>query len=134
MENNLNYFKQVYFLNISHICYSSNRKVVSPQTQAIGGTNIAVSGWSGCVKKEEQTLVSTDCLISTNAQFTQSTLTIVVLLIMKFYLFPPGVFGILDKSLALSMTPNPDTADRGETQSYFQFKIKVGFSCVTSDL
>ncbi len=47
MENNLKnnkQNKQVYFLNISHICYLSIRKVVSlsPQTQAIGGTNIAV--------------------------------------------------------------------------------------------
>lgn len=48
--------------------------------------------------------------------------------------FSPGVFGILDKSLALSLTPKAVTADRDETQSYFQFKIKVGFSCVTSDL
>lgn len=41
----------------------------------------------GMRKKEEKTLLSTDCLISTNAQFTQSTLTIEVLLVMKCYLF-----------------------------------------------
>ncbi len=32
--------------------------------------------------------------------------------------FSPGVFGILDKSLALSMTPNADTANRGETKLF----------------
>jgi len=48
--------------------------------------------------------------------------------------FSPGVFGRLDKSLALSLTPKAFTTDRDETQSYFQFKIKVGFFCVPLDL
>ncbi len=80
-----------------------------------------------CVKKEQQTLVSTDCLISTNAQFTQSTLTIVVLLVMKCYLFPQVFLAfwirVLPSLWPLMLTPLTEAR-----QSYFQFKIKAGFS------
>lgn len=89
----------------------------------IGGANVAVSGWLRFVKKKKKLDYS---------QFAQTTLTIEVFLVMKCYLFLQ-VFLAVWISLALSLTPKAFTADRNETQSYFQFKIKVGFSCVTLD-